>query len=215
MISVIVPVNRYWQYKENVLASPGLKEIYAPIIPIMAAENAAEAYEAGCKDARHPWRLFCHQDVWFPPGFGKELMERLGNTDPRDIVGFAGVKLGDAPCGRVLDRGRRLLDWASTEKAISMDELAICLHKDTPLRLDSSLGWHLWATDLCLQANRHFSSHTGARVFSMRNAPHHNSRSGFDLPKEFIYSAKILSEKWHSVERITTLCGVITRSHER
>jgi hypothetical protein len=65
--SVIVPVNRPWQFSLNIERSPGLKEVGAEIITVHGAASAAEAYATGASKAVHPWRLMVHQDVYFPP----------------------------------------------------------------------------------------------------------------------------------------------------
>ncbi len=77
-------------------------------------------------------------------------------------VGFIGVEAvpNSSPIlcrrvGSVIDRTRRYIHEES-ESAVALDELAIAIHQSSPLQIDPKLGWHLWATDLCLQvtANR-------------------------------------------------------------
>ena len=76
-ISVIVPVNRPWQYELNIARSPGLKEIGAEIIPVQGADSAAAAYTWATQRARHAWHLLVHQDVYFPTGSGFALARQL------------------------------------------------------------------------------------------------------------------------------------------
>lgn len=212
--SVIVPVNRPWQYKLNILASPGLKEVNAEIIPIQNAQNAAHAYEIGASVAKNEWRLLVHQDVYFPTGTGLTIARELGKLsqalDVENPVGFAGLATRDGqanvPAGLVLDR-THLFDHAASNQASSLDEFAIALHKNARVKIDPELGWHLWATDLCLQARGRNHQHT-AKILS---APlFHNSSNDYELPPQFKESAQILLAKHSHLPRITTLCGAIT-----
>ncbi len=160
--SVIVAVNRPWQFSLNLARSPGLQETGAEVIPITDAPNAAAAFSAGAAKARHAWRVFAHQDVYFPTGTGYKLAEELaaleranGHGLPVGMVGLQtnGTGTGTNYAGTVIDR-IRLFDHGPTLRAVSMDELAVALHRDTRLEIDPTLGWHLWATDLCLQVRR-------------------------------------------------------------
>jgi hypothetical protein len=104
----------------------------------------------------------------------------------------------------VIDRTRRF-DHAACEHAVSIDELALVLPRESLLRIDASLGWHLWATDLCLQAictHKFF-----ARI--VRSPLFHNSHSDHQLPAAFHASAARLLAKHADFGPIHTLCGVI------
>jgi hypothetical protein len=120
----------------------------------------------------------------------------------RTVVGFVGMS-GAAAHGLCLDRGN-WLDWPATENATSIDELAVILHRDTELQIDPALGWHLWATDMCLQAER---------ATIIRVPVHHNSHPvpehiSYTVPPAFHESAKVLRAKYPGIP-IRTLCGEI------
>lgn len=203
MISVICAVNDDQQLRENVLASPGLKEIETQIIPITGARNAAHAYYEGLKQATGDWTLYCHQDVYWPVGSGSLIKKKLDTISqydaPETVIGFAG-KQGSTSCGLVLDRGNLLDFGATTTDATSIDELAVILYRYSALKIDPALGWHLWATDLCFQARR-------AEIVQI--PVHHNSKHGYTLPREFHESGKVLFNKWPKIRPILTLCGDI------
>jgi hypothetical protein len=107
----------------------------------------------------------------------------------------------------VIDRTRRF-DHSGTDTAVSIDELAVALHRDCGLQLDPTLGWHLWATDLCLQAE-YRAGKPAARVIEI--PLFHNSLSPHALPPAFQSSATALMQAHPGRSRIATLCGQIQR----
>ncbi len=218
--SVIVPVNRPWQYELNIARSPGLQEVQAEVIAVQGASSAAEAYRMGAARAQHAWHVMAHQDVYFPVGTGYALAQQLGAMDAAGLqqvpIGFAGLDaVGDVGgqaggvrhAGMVIDR--RALFWhGRSSGAVSLDELAICLHRDSAVAIDSTLGWHLWATDLCLQAQ----ALAGRPIAQILDVPlFHNSVGDYQVPAEFNDSAARLLDKYPQLSMIPTLCGELTR----
>lgn len=212
MFSVIVPVNRPWQYELNVARSPGLREVNAEIICVQGAESAAAAYASGAQRASHPWHLFVHQDVYFPVGSGFAIAKQLGGIEAAGLagapVGFAGVEAnaamqGARHAGMVIDR-HTLFRHPGSNSGVSIDEFAVGLHRDSVVKIDPALGWHLWATDLCLQAWRL----AGRPIGQILQAPlFHNSTTPFTLPPEFHRSSRVLLDKYPQLGSIPTLCG--------
>jgi SAM-dependent methyltransferase len=212
--SVVVPVTRPWQYELNIARSPGLKEVGAEVIVVQGAASAAEAYRRGAAEAKHPWILMAHQDVYFPQGSGLAITRHLAALEQagRGLVpvGFAGIAQtedgqGLREAGLVVDRGQRF-DHGGSARAISLDELAIALHRDSPVQPDPALPWHLWATDLCLQAE----ALTGEPVGELLEVPlFHNSLNDYRLPESFHQAAATLLAKHGPGRRLHTLCGVI------
>jgi hypothetical protein len=206
--AVVVPVNDEAALSRNVLASPGLEAIGAEIVLCRGAKSAAAAFQAGLKRTVRPWILFCHQDVFFPEGAGAAIERTLAEIHEADtghtILGFCGMELDrrgePVGAGTVVDRGH-LLDWPESNAAISIDEFAVVLHRECKYKIDAELGWHLWATDLCLQAmadGRH------ARI--VRVLLHHNSTLAV-IPPEFHASGWRLVKKYPH-RRIHTLNGI-------
>lgn len=213
--SIIAPINRPWQAELNILRSPGLEEVGAEILCV-TAQNAAEAYEKGCRQAKHPWRILVHQDVYFPPGSGYGISQHLGTLDALGAhhgpVGFAGLETSTKEgtsryAGLVIDR-TTLFDHQPSNHAASIDEFAVAMHENSHLKIDPNLGWHLWATDLCIQAERSAKTQP-ARIV---NVPlFHNSVTDHQLPEAFYRSAKTLLDKYPDMPEIATLCGCLRR----
>lgn len=210
---VIVPANRARQARLNVESSPGLQEVGARITLVEGAATPAQAVEAGLAQGEAEWVLLCHQDVYFPAGFGHRLQSLLAGIPPaerhRTLIGFAGMAVNDAAdgvmqAGFVIDRLNRF-DRPESDKVLSIDELALVISRDSLHRIDPALGWHLWATDLCLTSIRQHG--TFARI--VRLPVFHNSLGDYVLPEDFHRSASVLAAKHAGFGLIHTLCGTI------
>jgi len=212
--SVIVPVNRPWQFELNILKSPGLKEVGASIIPVENSSSAAEAYNLGLASSNTSWNIFAHQDVYFPTGTGFAITRHLGELEAEDNlgpIGFAGIQLTEngklAHAGMVIDRAH-LFSHEESNSALSIDEFAVALHKTSLTKIHPQLGWHLWGTDLCLQKFHEKGEYSTTII----NVPlFHNSLNDYSLPDEFYRSAQVLLEIHPHLNEIPTLCGNITR----
>jgi SAM-dependent methyltransferase len=209
--TVIVPVNRPWQHSLNIMRSPGLKEINAEVISVSNATSAAQAYEIGASKANNPWKIIAHQDVYFPTGSGLAIARHLGDLSSRGLtayaVGFAGLGISNSglveKAGMVVDR-KNLFNYLGSNQAASIDEFAVALHSNAMTPIDPQLGWHLWATDLCIQSidssNKYQSRIITIPIF-------HNSTNDYTLPKQFHESLGILFKKYPGIKKLLTLCG--------
>jgi SAM-dependent methyltransferase len=210
--SVVVPVTNRQQFELNVRRSPGLAEVQAQVIPVEGAANPAEALAIGRGRAQSPWIIFCHQDIYFPSGTGHALAAMFGAIPAAEsagtLIGFAGIgqRQGAAlgPAGLVVDRMLRF-DYPESAAAISMDELAIAVCSDTVHAIDPALGWHLWATDLCLASR----SGRGGTARIVRIPLFHNSYNDGQLSAAFHASVQVLRNKYPQLPEIQTLCGTI------
>lgn len=211
--TVVVPTTRETQLRLNVERSPGLAEVGARIVSYRGALDPAEALERSLPHCDSDWVLFCHQDVYFPRGFGAQLnalLHRVPSAErKRALFGFAGIGMNQRsddfePAGFVIDRTSRF-DHAASEQAVSIDELAIVLSRHSLHRIDPKLGWHLWATDLCLAA---MTQHD-CFAHILRLPLFHNSTNDYQLPTAFHDSAARLARKHAGLGVIRTLCGSI------
>lgn len=214
--TVVVPTNRERQLRLNIEQSPGLREVDARIVSCRHAGNAAEALQKSLPSCEADWVLMCHQDVYFPSGFGQRLNALLASVPAaerqRTLIGFVGMGVNAThhryeAAGFVIDR-MHAADHPASDKAVSIDELAIVMSRDSIHRIDPALGWHLWATDLCLTA---ICEH---QVFPriVRLPLFHNSVTDYQLPPAFIASAAVLAQKHATFGPIPTLCSSIDES---
>lgn len=209
--TVVVPCTQDHQLKTNVEASAGLKEVNARVVAIRGAQSPAQAVSEALEHVNTEWIVLAHQDVYFPQGFGEQLNAVLAEIPPDQratrLIGFAGMALDrqskqSKPAGHLIDRLSRF-DQPAADTAISLDEFAVVFHRDSVHAIDPELGWHLWATDLCLTSiKRHktFPHIVRLPIF-------HNSRTGWTLPDAFRDSASTLLRKHSEFSSIPTLCG--------
>jgi SAM-dependent methyltransferase len=213
--SVVVPVTSETQLHLNILKSPGLAEVNAQVLLCRGAQSAAHAFRWGATNSSSPWLIVCHQDVYFPKGTGvaiSQILSQIPQSEAaRTLLGFAGLTVQQKPeqldlakVGLLVDRGN-LFDYPETNSAVSIDEFAVVLHRNCKYQLDARLGWHLWATDLCLQAIFDSQQKNHARV--LRVPLFHNSLNDGTLPPAFYESAKALAAKYPQLSFIPTLCG--------
>jgi hypothetical protein len=83
--------------------------------------------------------------------------------------------------------------------------LLLIVRRDTPLRFDTALGFHLYGADLCLQAHER-----GLAVVALGAPCHHNSPH-FGLPEAFFASAEVFARKWDHWLPIATPCVIFDR----
>ncbi|TDM08990.1 MAG: hypothetical protein C4K60_06430 [Ideonella sp. MAG2] len=209
--TVVVPTTEERQLRANVEASPGLAEVQARIVSCRQAVNPAQALAQSLPHCDTDWILLAHQDVYFAQGFGEQLNAVLASIPPEQrrqtLIGFIGMAVHPdthqpVPAGHVIDRLHQA-DHAASDSALSLDEVAVVLSRDSLHQIDPAQGWHLWATDLCLTA---IAEH---RVFAriLRLPLFHNSRTGWNLPAAFVQGAERLMAKHPGFVPIHTLCG--------
>jgi hypothetical protein len=212
LFTVVVPCNQEHQLTINVKASSGLKEVRARVISIQGAHTPGDALSNALRHVETEWILLSHQDVYFPSGFGEQLNAVLNEIPDQEkqytLLGFAGIgqhqfdKSYEA-AGYLTDRLNRFEHGASN-KAVSLDEFAIVLHKDSVHKIDPELGWHLWATDLCLTSIKQHKIYPQIICLSI----FHNSKTGWEMPLDLQKSARILLKKHIDFSPIKTLCGI-------
>jgi glycosyl transferase family 2 len=106
--------------------------------------------------------------------------------------------------GRVVHRGHPLFDSPNLPARVStLDELLLVVPKNTPLKFDPTLGFHLYGADICLQAQEH-----DLAVVALDAACHHKTRTA-SLPKAFFQSARTFADKWNHRLPVATSCVVI------
>ena len=116
--------------------------------------------------------------------------------------------------GAVLDRSDWIYSKVDTpEVDFHLDELGIILHKNSQLSIDQNLGWHLWATDLCLQAEM-MNNKPSAQLIYIPVFHDSSLRPGWDRTS-WNHSARALQKKWPHQNFIHSPCGIITRNGDQ
>jgi len=206
----------------NLLASPCL-EPGSPheVVLVKNCAIATDGLNVGLDRAKHEWLVCVHQDVYLPRGWDRRLARQLREAERRfGPIGVAGVygvgevispqssgsSLAAERVGWVVDRGRVLRDGQELPARVAaLDELLLVVPRNTPLRFDPGLGFHLYGADICLQA-----AERGLAVVALGALCLHNSRS-VGLPEAFFSCADVFTRKWSHRLPVATPCVVINR----
>ena len=220
-MSFVVCVSDEAVLKANLLASPGLTGPGSPheVFTINGAPSTGAGFVTGRLQARHEWVVFVHQDVLMPEGWSRCVAQQLREAERRfGKVGVAGVygvgevmapqdlrqPLAAERVGWVVDRGRVLRDGPELPARVAtLDELVLVVRRDSGLRFDPALGFHLYGADICLQAREQ-----GLAVVALAAPCHHNSRS-VGLPEALFASAEVFARKWGHRLPVATPCVII------
>ena len=156
--------------QSNLLASPcSAPDSAHQVIVIRNCPSAADGLNIGIARVETEWVVCVHQDVWLPAGWDRNVAEQLDEAERRfGPIGVAGVygvgevitprdasePLAAERVGWVVDRGRMLRDGPELPARVAtLDELLLIVKRDSGLRFDPDLGFHLYGADICLQAS--------------------------------------------------------------
>jgi SAM-dependent methyltransferase len=214
-ISFVACVNDETQFGENLAASPCFQgPDPQELIVVRGAPSAAEGLAAGLGRARHDLVVLVHQDVYLPEGWVARFFQQWGQAQEAfGDIGVAGVygvsHASDAPdgilrFGHVVDRQHLLWEKPDLPAPVeSLDEVVLAVNKRSGLRLDPSLGFHLYGSDLALQARQ-----AGLAAVVLDAPCFHNSRTTARLPESFHQSAAFLRQKWAGSLPLATSCAL-------
>ena len=111
-------------------------------------------------EAKQQYIIFCHQDILLNKTHGYDQLidqlEKLNAMDPNwAIAGNAGYKENLSPVVKVDDPHSFQHYQELPERVYSLDENFFVIKTSSDLRCSENLsGFHLYATDLCLQATK-------------------------------------------------------------
>jgi hypothetical protein len=205
-VTFVACVNDDAQLAANLGRSPCLQGGSPHELLVMrGCASAAEGLNAGIAQAKHEFVVLVHQDVYLPVGWPARLVaqwrlaERQGG--PIGIAGVFGVLDRRVPfdaIGRVVHGDRLLAHRSLPADVDGLDELLMVVPRTTALRVDGDLGWHLYGTDLSLQAQQR-----DLRVVVVDAPCHHNSLTG-RVPWKYRESERVLARKWEKMLPIHT-----------
>jgi SAM-dependent methyltransferase len=211
-LTFVACVNDDAQLEANLLSSPCLR---APsphqVLLFRDRATAADGLNAGIAQAVNDLVVLVHQDVYLPEGWPARLVGQwqraAGQGRPVGVAGVFGLtdELAErGRRGRVVDREHLLASDAPLPADVDViDELVMVVPRETTLRLDPSLAWHLYGLDLCLSARAH-----GERVVVLDALCFHNSQTEV-TPPEYQLSEDVIARKWPERLPIRALCSVI------
>jgi hypothetical protein len=212
-VTFVACTNDAAQLHSNLLASPCLAPGHPhEVLLYEGMGSAAEGLNRGIREASNDLVVLLHQDVYLPSWWPAQLdaQWQLAEQDgPVALAGAFGVQYregGRTNVGRVIDRDHLLaMDVALPATVDGLDEMLLVVPRSTPLRFDPALGWHLYGTDLALQAHR-----DGVRTAVLDLPCHHNSLLG-GLDDSYGHSESVLARKWATDLPIVTNSSTIDR----
>lgn len=213
-LTFVVCVNNEEQLNTNLLRSPCLRQPGPhQLIQVRGAANAGEALNSGIEQAQHEIVVLLHQDVYLPPGWTQRLIEQYRQAERQfghlGILGVFGV-VNDAgqkrEYGHIVDRHNLMLRTPLPARVDTIDEVLMVVPRNTPLRFEPALGWHLYGADFALQARAR-----GLAVAAIDAPCFHHSRGGFVVPPEYHTSAHHFCNKWRAQLPVFTPCANFTR----
>ncbi len=213
-LSVIARATNPVQLGLNLSRSPALLELEAEVLGVRDVESAASAFSLVTARVTTPWLMFCGQEVYLPRGSGSAIASLLETIDPNDapstVIGLAGVGIDAASkpyrAGLVVE-GLQLFDGPEADRALSIEDYAVILHRDCPFALDPELGWEFWATDLCLQAARQSRFARVARIPVFCNASGDGAHN-----ESLMIAGTYLAEKYPEMKTIVTRRWNVSRT---
>jgi SAM-dependent methyltransferase len=209
-VTFVACVNDDDQLESNLLRSPCLDPGTPHELILMRRQaSAADGFNIALEKAQYDLVVFVQQDIYLPRGWDSRFVEqfrvaeeRLGPLGVAGVFGYSFGPEGKRDFGRVLDR-QTLYDIPASlpAPADGLDEIVLAVRRDTPLRFDPSLGFHLYGADLCLGSRRF-----GLPVAVLDAPCLHNSLFAY-LPPAFHAARERLLAKWPDVRPLHSSMG--------
>jgi hypothetical protein len=191
-------INDDLQLHHNLLASPCFADGHPhEVLLYRGMSSAAEGLNRGIQEASHDIVVLVQQDIYLPSWWPARLVQQWSaaraDGDPA-LGGPVGVRYregGRTNVGHAVDRDRLFhTPHALPAEVDGLDELLLVVPRNVEERLDPALGWHLYATDLSLQAHAN-----GHRIVALDIPCHHNSLLA-GLDGGYHHAESVLAAKW-------------------
>jgi GT2 family glycosyltransferase len=155
-----------------------------------------------------------HQDVFLPPTWAADFaaaLDHLNKLDPNwGVLGVWGLTVQGGGVGHVYSTGLQMTlgsPFVTPIPVASLDEVMLVVRRDAGLRFDQDLpGFHLYGTDICLQAEQR-----GLGCYAVPSFCLHNSNGLHCLPRSFWKAYFYMRRKWRSQLPLQTPCIRISR----
>ncbi len=208
-ITFVACVSNQATLEANLLRSPCLGSGSPHELLLMrGCANAAEGLNRGLGRASHSMVICLHQDVYLPQGwttrFWRNYEHACREFGKIGVVGVYGVRCQNGAsirAGHVVDRERLLTESRQLPASVdTLDELLIAVPRGSPLRFDSTLGFHFYGADICLAAQEKGLESVVVDALCYHNSPH------VGLSPDFFSSARTFATKWAHRLPLATSC---------
>jgi hypothetical protein len=201
----------------NLMASPTLYSGSIEVCVQRGFSSAAVAYNRLIDQCRSDILILVHQDVYLPQHWLDKVAEAVKHLENKGeawgILGVWGVRGNGQYAGRTWcsGGGREHIgeEDGIVTKVDSIDEIVIILNCKAGLRFDEGLhGFHLYATDIILQAEQ-----KGYKTFVFDGPVVHNSRyNPRPVDGAYIRAYRYMKRKWTDRLPVRTCVVSITGS---
>ena len=198
---------------ENNLLKSGEVDSARDIFVHWDARNAGTAFNAELERCCGDVVVFAHQDIFLPNGWSRRMMEGIKKLFELDndwgVAGCYGITVTGKCAGSIYSSGLRRFvgeDLKSTVEVRSLDEVLLILNRNSKLKFDEMLpGFHLYGTDICLEAEE-----IGRKNYVIPCFLVHNSQGINWLPLSFWKAYYFLRQKWMHRLPVVTPCTKIS-----
>jgi hypothetical protein len=213
--SLVVAVNNDRVFETTLLASPSVDR-RCQVIPKRGFSSTGSAYNSGLAEAQNEIVAFAHQDIFFPRHWTEQIQRavtRLETQDPNwGVLGLVGVSRDTQDVrGYCYSTGLQRFVGKPFENVVevrSLDEIVLIVRRSSGLTFDSNLpDFHLYGTDICLEAEKRGLKCYAASAFCI-----HNTNGIKSFPPGFWRSYFYLRRKWWDRLPVQTCCTTITKS---
>ena len=213
--SLVVAANSDELLRNNLLRSGEFRHAKEVVIR-RDALSAAIAYNAGMSECTGDLVVFAHQDVFLPDGWAERLKQWtqvLAQRDPNwGVLGVYGVTTSGNGAGYVYSLGLGRFVGSPIAAPIpiaTLDEMLLIIRRCSGLRFDDNLpGFHLYGTDICVEAKSRGMQNYVLPCFTL-----HNSKGLRQLPRSYWKAYMYLRRKWRRQLPISTPCATISSSY--
>jgi hypothetical protein len=214
--SLVVAVNNDQVLQRTLLASPAI-DARCQVITKRGFPCVGKAYNAGIAEAQHDIIVFAHQDIYLPRDWMSHIelaLSRLAVEDPNwGVLGLVGVVKNPnyEVRGYCYSTGLQRYvgePFSGPVEVRSLDEIVLIIRRSSGLFFDDNMpGFHLYGTDICLEAEKRKMKNYATSAFCI-----HNTNGIKRLPIDFWRAYFYLRHKWWDRLPVTTSCTTITKS---
>ena len=211
-IAVVVAVNDDAVLNGSLMRSPEART--REVVLRRGYASAGQAYNSGMATCASDIVVFAHQDVYLPEGWFEAVARAIAAVSARDphwgVLGIYGISLAGTEAGYLYSTGLQRVVGCPFDEPVevgSLDEVVLIVRRSSGLQFDAELpGFHLYGTDICLQARRQ-----GLKCYAIPAFCIHNSNGFALLSLSYLKSMSSLRRKWRNHLPINTPCMKITR----
>lgn len=200
--------------------SPEIESGYVGLTILWDQPSAAGGYARAMEMATAEVLIFAHCDVFFPNGWFERLaweVDRLSHMDPNwAVAGISSITPSGEQVGRMFDtalepefretRGVFGKELTSPVPIVSADELVLIVRRGAGISFDPLLPeFHLYGTDIILEAERH-----GKRSYGLDMPLIHNAKAQLRLGPDYGRAFRYMVRKWRDRLPVLTTCVPLT-----